>query len=135
MKDALIEFSNKYIVSYEGVATLLVILVIFLKLFINRNVTNLQLKKMFVSIPSEITFLLIGFLMSAIVADTKQDNLKLLMANILGALIVLVIQYALERCLDDKLSGKIKLNIWICIGCMYTASIVLYKIIVFGGIY
>lgn len=135
MKDALLAFYNKYIASYEGVATLLIILAIFLKLFINRNVTKLHLKKMFVSIPSEITFLLIGFLMSAIVTDTQQVNLKLLMANVLEALIVLVIQYALERWLDNKLSGKIKWNIWICIVFMYSASIILYKIIVFGGIY
>ena len=135
MKDILIEFFNKYIISYEGIATLLLILVISLKLFINRSITDLHLKKTFVSIPSEITFLLIGFLMSAIVADTRQENLKLLMVNVLVALIVLVIQYALERWLDDKLSGKIKWNIWICIGFMYTVSIILYKIIVFGGIY
>lgn len=134
MADILTEFSTKYVVSYEGVATLLIILVILLKLFINRNVTKLHLKKTVVSIPSEITFLLIGFLMSAIVADTKQNNLELLMVHVLWALIVLVIQYALERWLDDKLSGKIKWNIRLYICGMYVASIILYKLIVFGGI-
>lgn len=135
MIDALIELFNTYNESYERIATLLIILAIFLKLFINRQVTILHFKKTFVSVPSEITFLLIGFLMSAILADTNQENLKLLMANVLLAFTVLVIQYALERWLDDKLSGKISWRVSLCIVLMYAASLILYKNIVFGGIY
>lgn len=134
MINTLIEFSNTYIESYEGIATLLIILVIILKLLINRKVTILHLKRMFLSIPSEITFLLIGFLMSAIVADTEQNNLKLLIVYVLCALIVLTIQYALERILYDKLSEN-NWKILLCIGFMYALSLILYKNIVFGGLY
>lgn len=57
------------------------------------------------------------------------------MACFLGALIILVIQYAMERWLDNKLSGRLGGKILVCIIIMYTMSLALYKVIVFGGVY
>lgn len=128
-------FLNTYVATYEGIATVLIVFVIFLKLAINRRITIIQFKKTVVSIPSEITFLLIGFLFSAIVGLSDTTKLKLLVVYVIILLFILVIQYALERVLDDKLSGKWKWYIRLCILFMYALSIISYIIIVFGGVY
>lgn len=128
-------FVNTYITSYESIATLLIILVMILKLTINRKITDIHFKKTVISIPSEITFLLIGFLISALVGLKDKTKLNTLVAYFIILLIVLVIQYALERWLDDKLSGTLKWNILLCICIMYCVSILFYVMIVFGGLY
>lgn len=128
-------FVNTYITSYESIATLLIILVMILKLTINRKITDIHFKKTVISIPSEITFLLIGFLISALVGLKDKTKLNTLVAYFIILLIVLVTQYALERWLDDKLGGILKWNILLCICIMYCVSVLFYIIIVFGGIY
>lgn len=124
---------NKYFVSYEGIASLLVVLIISLKLFINRKVTSLHLKRTVVSIPSEITFLVMGFLLSKVIATPATTNFKGNFALVVLSCILIVIQYALERHLDDKLSGKLPCKIVFCIVVMYILSLVLYYVVVFGG--
>ncbi len=124
---------SEYIISDEGLATLLIVLAISLKLFINHRVTKLHFKKMLVSLPSEITFLVIGFLLSALVRETYNDGIRTIMAIIVIALLIIILQYALERYLDDKLGGKIRFWNWVLIVAMYAASVVLYSIVVFGG--
>ena len=127
----------------EGITTSLVVLVLLLRLFINRKTTKLHYKKLLISIPSEITFLVVGFLLSKAItiqaigitvqeSDTTQ-NIKPTMGGIVLSLIILVIQYAVERCLDDKSSGKIIFGIKLLIVLMYIISIALYSFVVFGG--
>ena len=123
-----------YILSDEGLATLLIIFVIVLKLLINQRITILHLKKTIITIPSEITFLVVGFLLSSLITKYYKKDIRALIAMIMAALIGLIIQYALERVLDDKLSGKWKCTTWFGVIFMYFISIVLYIIIVFGGI-
>lgn len=126
---------NTYIISDEGLATLLIVLAIALKLFINRNVTKLHFKEMVISIPSEITFLVIGFLLSAMVRETYNNGIRAIMALIVISLIIIIFQYAMERYLDNKLSGNIGFFSWICIIIMCALSIFLYYIVVIGGNY
>jgi len=126
-------FWSKYIASYEGIATLLVVFIISLKLLINREVTPLHFKKTIVSTPSEITFLIIGFLLSALVAMSPSGKIEEIIALIVISFIIIVIQYALERYLDDKLSGKLGRKTFLCIVCMYIFSMILYGIVIFGG--
>ena len=126
---------NNYILSEKGLATLLVAMAVSLKLLINRKVTKLCFKKMIVSIPGEITFLIVGFLLSSMMKKTDVLGVRVVMAMILIAIIVLIIQYALERYLDSRLSGKIKVNSWLSIVIMYAMSIWLYYTVVFGGQY
>ncbi len=135
MVEFLLMVWDEYIISDEGLATLLIILAISLKLLINRKVTKIHFKKMIVSIPSEITFLVIGFLLSAMLGESYSGEIRGLMAMIVIALIIIIAQYALERHLDDKLSGKIGIRRGACIVFMYIMSIALYYIVVFGGIY
>lgn len=122
-----------YILSDQGLPTLLVILTIALKLLINRQVTMLHLKKMLVSFPGELTFLVLGFLLSSMISESKTSNNRSNMALIVVALIALIIQYAIERYLDDKLSGRVKFGRLIGILLMYVMSICLYVKVVFGG--
>ncbi len=137
--DGLINFFTSvwkdYIRTDEGLATLLIILAIILKLFINRRVTKRHFKRMIVSIPSEITFLVIGFLLSTSIREGYTKDFRDNMALIVMTLIILIIQYALERYLDNKLSGNIGIRRWICVALMYAMSIILYYIVVFGGNY
>lgn len=126
---------NTYIISDEGLATLLIVLAIALKLFINRNVTKLHFKEMVISIPSEITFLVIGFLLSAMVRETYNNGIRAIMALIVISLIIIIFQYAMERYLDNKLSGNIGFFSWICIIIMCALSIFLYYMVVIGGNY
>ena len=46
---------------YEIIATLLVVLILLLKLFINNKATSIDVKKILVSIPGEIIFWFWGF--------------------------------------------------------------------------
>lgn len=124
---------SRYVISDEGLATLLILFAIALKLLINRKVTKLLFKKMLVSLPSEISFLVIGFLLSALVRETYSNGTRAIMAIIVIALFILVVQYALERYLDDKLSGTISFLNWVTIIFMYVMSLSLYCIVVFGG--
>lgn len=121
--------------TYEGGATLLVILVLLFKLYVNRKATLIDYKKMFVSIPSEITFLVVGFLLSDLVtaasdADNGQNNYN----GILIALVVLVIQIACEKEVNDKLAGKLSLGVKLMILIMYVSCIVLYIWVLRGGL-
>lgn len=74
MVEKIKSLADIYIVSYEGIATLAIILIMLLKLFINRSVGKLQFKKMMLGIPSEITFLLIGFLLPAMISKDTTRN-------------------------------------------------------------
>ena len=58
------KFLNTYVISNEGITTFLVILILLLKLYVNRKAEAIDYKKMLVSIPGEIIFLVIVFQMS-----------------------------------------------------------------------
>ena len=135
--DGLVWIYDTFVVSYEGIATLFVIFMLFLKLLVNRRATAIDRKQMIVSIPSEITFLVIGFIISNIIKNKSQllsdMRMESNIAIVVISLIILVIQYALERFMDDKLSGKLSAQIKIIIPLMYIASIVLYVKVVYGG--
>lgn len=132
--DMLISILKQYVISDEGLATILIIFAIILKLLINQKITRLQFKKTIVAVPSEITFLVIGFVLSSILSKQYIKNIRGLIAIIVIALVILVIQYALERYLDDKLSGSWSGGIWSLVICMYVLTIILYGVVVFGGI-
>lgn len=134
--DGLIFLWDTYITSYEGIATVVIILIMLLKVLINQKASTLHFKKMIVSFPGEIVFLVMGFLLADIISISKvKHNENDIMAGIIIAFIILVIQYALERWLDDKLIGKLKLGILIIIIGMYVLSIAFYIFIIFGGVY
>lgn len=122
---------DTYVTSYEGIATGVIILVMLLKVLINQKASSLSFKKMFVSFPSEVVFLVIGFLFADLISSntTKADK-NGLVASIVIALILLVIQYAIERWLEDKLSGKLKKGISATIFSMYVVSIIFYICVV-----
>ena len=124
---------SKYIISDEGLATLLIVFALSLKLFINQKVTKLHFKKMLVSLPSEISFLVLGFLLSALVRETYNHSIRTISAIIVIALFVIIVQYAVERYLSDKLGGRISFLKWVLIVAMYAISIILYSAVVFGG--
>ena len=120
--------------TYKGGATLLVILVLLFKLYINRRASAIDYKKMFVSIPSEITFLVVGFLLSDLVsASSDAVNGQINFNGILVALVVLVVQIALEKDIDDKLAGRLRFGVILRILIMYVSCIVLYIWVLGGG--
>lgn len=121
--------------TYEGGATLLVVLVLLFKLYINRRATSIDHKKMFVSIPSEITFLVVGFLLSDLVAATPNAvNGQTNFNGILVALVVLVVQIAWEKDIDDKLAGRLRFGVILRILIMYASCIILYIWTLRGGL-
>lgn len=134
--DGLKFFWNTYITSYEGIATILIILIMLLKVLINQKASALNFKKMLVSLPGELVFLVMGFLFSDMISSNRgETDDNSLIASIVIALIILVIQYALERWLDDKLSGSLKKYILFIIVLMYLVSIGFYICTVYGGAY
>lgn len=129
-------FWSTYVTSYKGIATILIMLIMLLKVLINQKASALNFKKMLVSFPGELVFLVMGFLFADMISGNKAgSDENSLIASIVIALIILVVQYALERWLDDKLSGSLKKHIWIIIILMYLVSIGFYICTVFGGAY
>lgn len=122
-----------FITSGEGIATMLVVLAMLLKLLINRNATMLHIKQTVVSVPSEITFLVVGFLLSAALVKNEKNSINTIITYVIIAFIILVIQYALEKWLDDKLSGKWSFKIWATVVFMFILSAFIYVVVVFGG--
>lgn len=120
--------------SSEGVSTLLVALILILKLYINNAATTLQKKALVVSFPSELTVLIMGFLISATISDTPNENPIALIALIIISLLLLVLLYASERDLENQLSGNWSWKISGKVILMYFFSIFLYIIVVFGGV-
>lgn len=118
--------------SYEGNATLLVLIVLLFKLYINRKATAIDHKRMFVSIPAEVTFLVLGFLLSEMVSSTNGQGDNFL-TGILLSLLVLIVQIAVEKYIDDKLSGRLGVGWILLITFMYILSIILYVYALFGG--
>lgn len=129
-----------YIISYEGIATFLIVLVMLLKVLINQKASALNFKKMFISLPSELVFLVLGFIFADMIGANKSatDNDAINqdgnIASIVIALIILVALYALEKWINDKLSGEIKKRILAIIVLMYLTSVVFYLCVIFGGI-
>lgn len=129
-------FWNTYVISYEGITTILIMFIMILKILINEKASTLNFKKMMISFPSELVFLVMGFLFSDMINNKKIGTSgNSILASIVLALIILVVEYALEKWLDDKLSGKLKIGIITIITCMYLASLIFYICIVFGGVH
>lgn len=127
-------FWDTYVISYEGIATILIILIMLLKVLINQKASALNFKKMLVSFPGELVFLVMGFLFSDMISGNRTGtDENSIIASIVIALIILVVQYALEKWLDDKLSGRLKKGILLIIALMYLISIGFYICTVFGG--
>lgn len=127
-------FVDTYITSYEGITSLILILILLLKLYINREAKPIDYKKMIVSIPGEIMFLVLGFQISKLISNNENDTNNRYIAKIIISLILLIFQYALEKWTDDKLSGDIKFKVKIKIILMYIASIYLYINEIYGGL-
>lgn len=108
--------------SNEFTPIICAIIIIVLKLLINHKAIAIDFKKVIISVPGEITLLVLGFILSKYV-----DNIAMLAISLL----ILIIQYALERWLDDKLSGHLKWYVILIIIAMYFSSIVLYILAVF----
>ena len=116
----------------EGEAAIFVVIVLLLRLFVNIKATAIDFKKMLVTIPSEITILAIGILMPRIVSTT-QNNEESAFSLMLISLVVLIVQVAIEKYVDDKLSGRIGFWNLFWIGFMFLVSILLYNYVLFGG--
>lgn len=120
--------------STEGISTIVVVLVMILKLYINNQATALNKKTLAVSIPSEITVLVVGFLISAAIADDANKDSSTIIAFIIISLIILILQYSSERFLEGKLSGTWNWRTWTRVVLMYVVSCVWYMVVVFGGV-
>lgn len=120
--------------SVEGISTLAVVLVLLLKLLINNNATALQLKALLLSIPSELTVLIVGFLISSLISTPTTTDNATVVVLLIYSLIQLVVQYASERSLEKRISGSWTLSIWLSVLLMYFFSIGLYTLVVFGGV-
>lgn len=128
-------FLNTYIKSNEGITTFLVILVLLLKLYVNRKAEAIDYKKMVVSIPGEIIFLVLGFKMSCMIGSENSNNSNnIYLFGIVVSLILLVIQYALEKWTEDKLSGNVEWKVRIRIIIMYILAIFTYFKTIYGGL-
>ncbi|MDE5802331.1 MAG: hypothetical protein K2I22_05370 [Lachnospiraceae bacterium] len=129
------DFWDTYIVSNEGITTLLVILILLLKLYVNRRAEAIDYKKMLVSIPGEIIFLVLGFQMSCMIEnETKNNSNSVYVSGIVFSLILLVIQYALEKWTEDKLSGNVESKVKVRILIMYILAIFTYFETIYGGV-
>lgn len=128
-------FWSTYVTSSEGITTLLVILILLMKLYVNREAKPIDYKKMIVSIPGEIIFLVLGFQMSNMIngKSTATGNNEYV-AAIVGSLILLIVQYALEKWTDNKLSGNVELKVKISVGIMYIISMCIYINEIYGGL-
>lgn len=120
--------------SSEGISTLLVILIMLLKLYINNEATLLQKKSLAVSIPSELTVLIVGFLISSAVSDNSSTDYFAVFVLIIISLILLVGLYAAERSLENHLSGKWDKKVWTKVFLMYLFGCGWYLFVVFGGV-
>lgn len=123
-----------HLCSSEGVSTLLVALIIYLKLYVNNTATTLQKKSLVVSFPSELTVLIMGFLISATISNTPDKNHIALIVLVIISLLLLVHLYASERYLENQLSGSWSWKIWGRVILMYIFSISLYITVVLGGV-
>lgn len=129
-------FWSTYVTSYIGIATIVIILIMILKVLINQKASALSFKKMLVSFPSEIVVLVMGILFADMINSSKtESNENSHLASIVIALIILVAEYAVEKWLDDKLSGKLKKGIFFIIILMYLISVTFYICIIIGGVY
>ena len=124
---------EKYLASDESLSTVLIIFALALKLFINREVTSLQFKKTIISFPSEITFLVIGFLLANLVEESSIDTTRITMFWIVFSFIIIILQYAAERWIENKISGKFNFSKILFVLLMYSASLFIYCKVVFGG--
>lgn len=127
-------FWNTFIATYEGVATLLLFFVIALKLHTNRKAESIDYKQMIVSIPGEILFLVLGFQISSMIEKGSHDNTQEYLAKFFILLLLLHIQYTIERWSEDKLSGDLSINVKFVILFMYLVSILVYIATVYGGL-
>ena len=119
--------------TYEVDATILVILVLSFKLYINNTATAIDYKRTFVSIPGEITILVIGFLLSDMITNESDTSTgQRLFTGILISLLVLVIQIAWEKDICNKLTNLGRNSKWKIL-VMYAVSVALYLIALKGG--
>lgn len=133
--DVALDIINKlfsFLSTQEGEATIFLVIVLLLKLFVNIKATALDFKKMIVTIPSEVTILVIGFLMSYIVAPTESGGDKAF-PLMQVSLAVLIVQLAVEKYVDDKLSGNVGFGRACLIVVMFLVSLGLYSYVLFGG--
>ncbi len=116
--------------TYEGIATIWVIIALAAKLFINNRATILDYKKMVIAIPGEITFLVLGFLLSDMISNSLNGAKNI--TGITVCLLVFIFQLAIERIIKDKLSS-LSHGIIFAIIAMYITSIWLYLSTILGG--
>lgn len=128
-------FWNTFVACSRGVATLLLFLILGLKLFTNRRAVAIDYKHMIMTIPGEILFLVLGFHISSMIdkSSTNTINTPEYLAIFFILLLLLTLQYALERWSEDKLSGDLSTKIKVCITLMYLISIGIYIVSVYGG--
>lgn len=69
------ELASNIFSSEEILSTLIAVVVILLKLFINNKATKLQRKALFVSLPGEIEILAVGFIISSTINVADQTVL------------------------------------------------------------
>ena len=116
--------------TYEGIATIWVIIALAAKLFVNNRATSLDYKKMIIAIPGETTFLVLGFLLSDMISNSLNETKNI--TGITVCVLVFIFQLAVERIIIDKLSD-INFGIVIGIIAMYIISILLYLNAIFWG--
>ncbi len=120
-----------HIFSPEGIATLLLIFAMYLKLHVNNKATSIDYKKMLISIPGEVVFLVLGIHVSAYISG-KTEGFKF-MGWTLILLLALTFEYVSERKCQDQISGDFIRSSWKKIILMIFVALFCYCIIVFGG--
>ena len=115
----------------EAVATIAIFFALMIKLVTSSEETTLRLKKTFISIPSEISFLVCGFLLSLLSTAPNTADARGGLSVLLFTLTVIVLQCRIEHYLNDKLSGRFKFLQWFWTLFTYGISLLLYYFVVF----
>lgn len=128
------ELASNIFSSEEILSTLIAVVVILLKLFINNKATKLQRKALFVSLPGEIEILAVGFIISSTINVADQTVLVTRMSLVFICFIFLIIQFASERALESSLSGQWHFGTLFAVSLLYAIAIAMFYLVVFGGI-
>lgn len=115
------------------ISLIITVIILILKLHLNRRATVLQKKELILTLPGEIEILAIGFLAADISKGTESS------AVFLGLFLIgfafLLIQLIAESDLKDQLSGVWNWLMWLKIIGLYLLSLIaLILAIVKGGI-
>lgn len=133
--------SQKLEVRYESVSTALLALVVLLKLFVNSKTSKDRVAEKILSLPGEITFVVIAYMAALLSGDITDLDLTEWALVFVLCLIILVLQYSFEnricRTMKEGMLGKENVRkrvmsaiVILFFGIMAVSSLFLYFMIV-----